>query len=115
VSPGEQGKGRFRPLPPEEGPPPQMLGAAIDEYLAATGMGGTRAVAALVLRWSEVAGEAAAAHSEPVGLRDGTLLVRVDHPGWVAELAFLEQRLVEQAFLVLGEPLVRAVKVRVRG
>lgn len=105
----------LRPLPPEDGQPAQRLDEAIEDYLTTSGLGGARQVSELALRWPDVVGSLAAAHCAPRTLREGVLVVEVDHPAWVAELAFLELEVVEKARTILGPGVLRRVKVHVRG
>ena len=46
--------------------------------------------------WAEVVGEQVAAHARPISLRDATLVVAVDQPGWATQLRFLEGDLRER-------------------
>lgn len=43
--------------------------------------------------WGKAAGERLAAHSRPVDIRNGILLVEADHPGWI-QLLQMEQEYV---------------------
>lgn len=45
----------------------------------------------LLSRWSLVAGEQIAKHTEPAYLREGILTVHADHPGWLSEVRRLPQ------------------------
>ena len=105
----------LRPLPPEDGPPVQRLDAAIEGYLSTSGLAAARHVSELAIHWTEIVGSAIAEHCAPRTLRDGVLAVQVDHPAWVAELAFLESDVVEKARVILGPGVLRRVKVHVRG
>jgi len=64
--------------------------------------------------WADVVGEQIAAHARPVSLRDGTLVVAVDQPGWATQLRFLEADLVKRLSEVAGDGVVARVEVRVR-
>lgn len=55
--------------------------------------------------WGKAAGERFAAHSKPVDVRNGILLVEADHPGWI-QLLQLEQHAIlkrlQRSFPKLG-------------
>lgn len=52
-------------------------------------------VVPFVRRWSEVVGTDIAAHSRVVDLRNGALLVGVDHPAWVQRLHMQKTRVLQ--------------------
>jgi predicted nucleic acid-binding Zn ribbon protein len=72
------------------------------------------ALAQVFERWPEVVGTAVAAHSRPVSLVGGTLVVAVDQPGWAAQLGWLEAELLGRFAECLGPGVVTALRVRVR-
>lgn len=65
-------------------------------------------------RWAEIVGEEVARHAQPVGLRQGVLQVRVDHPVWLQELSRYHKALllqkIQQRF---GSRLVREISFRI--
>jgi predicted nucleic acid-binding Zn ribbon protein len=70
-------------------------------------------LAALVARWSEIAGDAVAAHARPLTLRDGVLVVAVDQPIWRTQLGFLEADVRRRVREVTGIEITE-LRVRVR-
>lgn len=62
-------------------------------------------------RWLEIAGEEIAAHAEPVRLRGGVLVVRVESGAWATQLRYLTPRLLERAQHVLGADRVKRVQI----
>ena len=64
--------------------------------------------------WSEIVGPAVAAHSRPLRLRGGTLVIAVDQAGWVTELTYLEASLRGRIDDAVGPGVVEVVKVTVR-
>ena len=93
---------------------PQRVGAALDSVAARLGGGSARGMAALYERWEEIVGSAAAGHSRPGPLRQGRLVLDVDHPAWATSLAHLEATIVRRAAEVVGAGVVRGVDVRIR-
>lgn len=55
-----------------------------------------------VTDWPELVGEAVARHSEAIGVMDKTLLVVVDSPAWMTQLAFLKDQLLEKVDKHIG-------------
>ena len=52
--------------------------------------------------WEEIAGEVLAAHTEPVHLKSGTLLVVCDAPLWAQQVGILNANLCQQIKKVTG-------------
>ena len=65
-------------------------------------------------RWAELVGDAVAAQSRPVSMRDTTLVVAVSDPAWATQLRFLEHDLIERLQRELGPNAISAIDVRVR-
>ena len=55
-----------------------------------------RALAAIQQRWGKLVGKRLAAHTRPVGLRHGRLVVAVDRPGDGFALSYQRPQLLEQ-------------------
>lgn len=94
---------------------PDRLGPALDRLLGHLGAPPARVVSALEGIWAEVAGPGLAACSQPVELRDGTLLVSCDEPAWASQLRWMESDLCRRLTERLDGVPVRALRVRVRG
>ncbi|MBU0936919.1 MAG: DUF721 domain-containing protein [Spirochaetes bacterium] len=45
--------------------------------------------------WSSIAGDFYSAHARPVDVRNGTVLVEADHPGWIQRMQFDQARLLK--------------------
>jgi predicted nucleic acid-binding Zn ribbon protein len=78
------------------------------------GGGGRDVLAAVFSRWPDVVGDAVAAHTRPLSLSRGTLVVAVDQPAWATQLRFLSGDLLARLADVAGPGAVRAIEVRVR-
>jgi predicted nucleic acid-binding Zn ribbon protein len=89
------------------GPGPRRLGRSLDELASSLGAPPARTLAAVFGAWSEIVGEAVAAHARPGRLRDRTLLVHVDDPIWATQLRFLEADLLGRLAAVAGEEIER--------
>ena len=107
---------KWRPLPGEPDPAsgPRPLNQSLDRVTRSLGGPEAAVLAAVFGRWEDIVGSAVAAHSWPVSLAEGTLLVAVDQPGWATELSYLEGDLRRRITEVSGADVVRRVRVSVR-
>jgi hypothetical protein len=104
----------WRPLPEPGGPPPRRIAESLGAVTRALGGAGGPALVDLLQRWPAVVGEQLAAHSRPVSLRNGTLVIAADEPGWGAQLRWLEADLRRRLDDALGTGVVTRITVRVR-
>lgn len=83
---------------------------------AATALGVERAAheALISEMWPEIAGQEAAAHAHPAGLRGTTLLVDVDPGLWMQELSARRGQHVEAINRRLGGRVVAEIRMRPR-
>lgn len=68
----------------------------------------------LLARWAEVVGHDLAAHTQPVGVRHGILVVQADDPAYGDHLAWQERQLVQRLATVLGAGVVTGLQVRIK-
>ena len=66
----------------------------------------------MAARWTEIVGGDLAAHTRPGGLAEGELTVTADSTAWATQLRLLASQLVRRLNAVLGEGVVRQVRVR---
>lgn len=64
--------------------------------------------------WEELVGSVIAAHTSPVRLVDGDLVVAVDDPVWATEMKFFGAELIDRINAAAGEEAVTSLTVRVR-
>ena len=104
----------WRPDPSPDADDPRPIGPAVDRFVRR--FGGVRAATldAVFSHWEEAVGASVAAHTHPLSLRDGTLVVAVDNPAWATQLRLLHGELVTRLAGVLGEGAVTRLEVRVR-
>ena len=96
-------------------PDPRPFGRSLDAYLASEGLGAMRTLAEVQRLWPEVVGEEVAAHCVPRSLEGSELVVAVDHPSRVTELAFSAATICQRLSDQLGYRAVERVKGRVDG
>jgi predicted nucleic acid-binding Zn ribbon protein len=75
---------------------------------------GAAAVGGVFGRWSEIVGDAMAAHVQPVKLDDRRLLVEVREPAWATQVKLLSEQLRHKIRDVAGVD-VESIDVRVAG
>jgi predicted nucleic acid-binding Zn ribbon protein len=103
----------WRPLPRAGGPPPVRVAAPLARVLRHLGVPDTSTLPSLAEAWAEIVGPAVAAHTEPVTLRHGTLVVRVDDPAWAAQVRWMEAQLLAQLHAAPTFATVERIEVRV--
>jgi predicted nucleic acid-binding Zn ribbon protein len=70
---------------------------------------------AVFSRWEQVVGPDVAAHARPLSLRDGVLVIGVDHPAWATQLSYLRGDLARRVEEAAGAGEVVDIQVRVTG
>jgi predicted nucleic acid-binding Zn ribbon protein len=104
--PGEAGSA-------EEAVAPPSIGAILDLYVTAEGLGELRAFERVVATWESVVGPDVARHVVPRTLKLGSLVVAVDHPSWATELRFIETEILRRLESQLGSVVVTSLRARV--
>ncbi len=92
-------------------PDPLPLQSILDDLVARRRWAGRVDGARIFDVWEEVAGPEIAAHSRPVRLAGGVLVIAVDDPAWATQLQFLAPELQARANSHLGPDLVRQVRI----
>jgi hypothetical protein len=90
---------------------PTSLGEALEGFVRRRRWEDRVQGATVFSRWSDIVGPDLAGRCEPVRLASGTLLVRAENQAWATQLGYMLSHLAERANQVLGEGLVRQVKV----
>jgi hypothetical protein len=106
-------KRRLPDLPDPDDPsrhvPPAPLAGLIEALTERRGWARRLSGAEVHARWPEIAGAELAAHTEPVRLHGGVLVLRVDSPAWATQVRYLTGELALRANAVLGEGSVEKV------
>lgn len=71
-------------------------------------------LAAVLVGWPGVVGEAVAAHARPRTLRQGILIVEVDSPEWATQLRYLEEELLRRLGRKVRPGVVTGIRAVVR-
>lgn len=104
----------WEPLPDAAPSDPVSMNASLDRIVRHLGGPSADVTTRVFGRWSDLVGEAVAAHTRPVSMRGTTLVVAVSDPAWATQLRFLEHDLVERLRTELGPNAIDAIEVRVR-
>lgn len=104
----------WRPLPEEVDRSPRRLSDSLDGITRSMGAPGVVALGVLFSRWEEIAGPVAAAHSRPLSVTRGALVVAVDAPGWATSLRALSAQLLQRVEDVAGPGVAERIEVRVK-
>lgn len=80
--------------PFENGRDPAGLGDVIDAVTRSLGWSSPLARGELLVAWPELVGSDTAAHSEPVGIEEGVLLVQCDSTAWATQLRLMRAEIL---------------------
>jgi predicted nucleic acid-binding Zn ribbon protein len=90
----------------------KKIGDILREYLMDRGWDAEDPASAAFLRWQRIAGDEIAAHSHPIELEKGVLIVEADHPGWIQTIGLRKTELL--AALKMAAPEAGIADIRVR-
>ena len=109
---GQTEKVGWEPSPESAGPKP--IGEALDQVAFRLRTPRTQVLATVFDAWEELVGAVMAAHTSPVRLVDGELVVAVDDPAWATEMKFFGPELIGRINAVAEQEAVTSLTVRVR-
>ena len=104
----------WRPLPSGLPKQPVRLDGALDRVARQMGAPGAGALNVVFGRWAEVVGADDAAHSRPLRLSGGTLVVGVGDPARATELRYRGAQVLARITELVGAPVAERLEVRVR-
>jgi predicted nucleic acid-binding Zn ribbon protein len=93
---------------------PQPLRRSLELLLDDLGSAPVRETTSLLDRWPEVVGRDLAAHTQPIGVRHGVLLVQADDPAYGQALGWDERAVLARLATVLGQGVVTGLHVRIK-
>lgn len=102
----------WEPLPESTGPKP--IGEALDQVAYRLRAPRAQVLAKVFDAWEELVGAVMAAHTSPVRLVDGELVVAVDDPAWATEMKFFGSELIGRINADAEQEAVTSLAVRVR-
>jgi hypothetical protein len=86
---------RALPSPPADREP-RRVADSLERIAASIGAPRPSLLTAVFAGWAELVGPDVAAHATPRSLRDGVLIVGVDHPAWATSLRLLSADLLRR-------------------
>ena len=102
-------------MSPERRPTgPQPFRRSLEMLLDDLDSAPVRETTSLLGRWPEIVGRDVAAHTQPLGVRSGMLLVEADDPAYGEALSWDERRVLARLAADLGEGVVTGLQVRTR-
>jgi predicted nucleic acid-binding Zn ribbon protein len=93
--------------------PTVAIGTAVDRLLRQRGMEDALVLGRVASCWEEVVGPEVARQVRPQFVRDGELVVSVDHPAWATELELAGSAVLGRLFEQLGDVAPKRLSVRV--
>jgi predicted nucleic acid-binding Zn ribbon protein len=90
----------------------KKIGDLLREYLRERGWTGGNPYEPLFREWKRIAGATLAEHSRLLDVREGILLVEVDHPGWLQILQLRTAALLEAARSIAPLASLEGIKIR---
>ena len=97
------------PDDPRRAAPPAPLQELLANLSSRRGWGRRLESARVHDHWEEIAGAQVAAHTEPVRLHGGVLVVRAESSAWATQVRYLSGELAARANAVLGAGQVERV------
>lgn len=92
---------------------PTEMRRLLDRVVRGMGAPGTDAVELVFNRWEQVVGTVLAAHTRPVAVEHGRLVLSADDPAVVSHVRWLEADLIARLDELLGAGRVTGIDVRV--
>ena len=108
---GLRGDSGGDPDAPKEGAAPKPLGDVLGALAGRRGWRRRLEGARIHDAWTGIAGEQLAAHTEPVRLHGGVLVLRAESSAWATQVRYLVTDLMARANDVLGEGQVTTVQI----
>lgn len=104
----------WRPLSPDGGTEdPRPVVRSLNRLALSLGVPPVPALRAVFSDWEGLVGQTLAVHTQPLFVRDGALIVGVDHPSWATEVRWLAPQLLARLREVGGATVATRVEVRV--
>ncbi len=93
--------------------PAVPIGTALDRFLHQRGLEDALVLGRVASCWEDVVGPEVARQVRPQLVRDGELLVSVDHPAWATELELAGSAVLSRLAQQLGDMAPKRLSVRV--
>ncbi len=94
-----------------QGRDPQLLGAAVDDFLIEKGWEHSSTAAALITNWADIAGADLANHVTPESFIDGELALLAESTSWATQVRLLLPHLRTVIDEAVGKGVVKSITV----
>ena len=94
-----------------QGRDPQLLGAAVDDFLIEKGWEHSSTAAALIANWADIAGADLANHVTPESFIDGELALLAESTSWATQVRLLLPHLRTVIDEAVGKGVVKSITV----
>lgn len=99
-------KGKRGEKKPKE---PVPISEVLDQVLKSAGLQGTVRAHLVLNRWKEIAGEAVAAHADPVRIEEGVLYLKAENGAWRSQLHFMKGELIRKINDLAEKRIVKSI------
>lgn len=106
----------WRPLPEAprgRGGDTRSVSELLDSVTRRLGAPRAEVASSVFSRWEDLVGPGVAAHTTPVSLHDGVLVIAVDDPAWASQLRYMTADLLTRIAGWTGAGAVRELRIRV--
>lgn len=111
---GLQGTSVLVKKPARKRSTPKPLADALGRFLRQAGLETTLLQVEVMQRWKDVVGASMAGHSWPELLKEGELVVGVDHPAWRQEVHLRQVEIMQRLNQALGRNVVKSLSLVVK-
>lgn len=94
---------------------PRRVSETLDRLTKRLGAPSSSVLSAVFSGWEALVGADIAAHSRPVSVHSGVLVLAVDHPAWATQLRFMTAELLTRLHEATGVGDVQEIQIRVTG
>ncbi|HZD66554.1 MAG TPA: DUF721 domain-containing protein [Acidimicrobiales bacterium] len=90
------------------------MSASLDRVVRTLGGEEVAILAAVARHWEAVVGPGLASHARPCAVREGAVVVEVDHPTWATHVRWLAPQVLARLGEASGQEVPDRVEVRIR-
>jgi len=91
---------------------PSQIGEVLDRVFEKFGLDKKIKEERALGLWREVVGKKISEHTHPFSIKKGTLFVRVDNSGWLAQLTYLKEKIISEINRREGREIIKDIYFR---
>ncbi len=92
---------------------PPTLGQSIERFLSLMGAPTVSTLSSLDDQWPNIVGPALAAHSRPIEVRDGVLIVGCSDPSWASQIKWMDASIRERFAELFDGLVISRIQLRI--